>query len=171
MKTSDLTVFSAYFQYYFELMKDQDLMDLLDRRCQTSLEFIQSIPNEKFSHRYAANKWSLGQVIQHVIDAELIFLFRALSFARGEKQSLPGWDEIAYGDIIDQKQFVKEELISALEAQMNLTYQYFKSFQIEDLNRIGIANSNAVSVAAIGFAILGHQIHHHSILSKRYLDN
>ncbi len=130
-----------------------------------------------FYHNYIAqvqqenlvDKWTIKELIQHVIDAERIFNYRALCFARNESASLPGFNENSYAAASKAAQRKSEELIAELKIVQNASGLLFSSFDEEQLDATGIANNSSIYVNAIGFIIVGHALHHAKILKERYL--
>jgi uncharacterized damage-inducible protein DinB len=168
MKVSDLSSYPSYFKHYFELVGNNSLEQILEKRMVNALDFYQEIPANKWTYSYEEGKWSMQKVLQHVLDAEAIFLYRAISVARGEKQSLPGWNENEYANNIQESSIDITRLFRALGHQMNLTKYYFSTFSSEEMEQIGIINNHETSVGAMGFAIAGHEIHHRNIIKERY---
>jgi len=154
---------------YFQLVGNESLESILNKRIFKALDFYQSVPFTKWEFSYAEDKWSMKKVLHHVLDAEMIFLYRAISIARGEKQSLPSWNENEYGANLSDENIDIKRLFNAFGNQMNLTRYYFSSFNQKELERIGVSNNQEVSVAAIGFAIAGHEMHHRAVIYEKYL--
>ena len=124
---------------------------------------------DKFDYRYAEGKWTIKDIIQHIIDAERIFSYRALRFARNDKAELPGFEENEYVEEANGNQRSIMELLTELSSVRHATLLLFKSFNEEQVCRVGIASNNPMSVRAIGFVIIGHQNHHQKIFEERYL--
>jgi uncharacterized damage-inducible protein DinB len=124
---------------------------------------------DKFDYRYAEGKWTIKEIIQHIIDTERIFSYRALRISRNDKTPLPGFEENDYVDNTDANKRGLQELLTELSAVRHATLLLFKSFSEEQLARIGIASENEISVRAIGFIIIGHQKHHQKVFEERYL--
>jgi uncharacterized damage-inducible protein DinB len=125
-----------------------------------------------YSERYitpAEGKWTIKDIIQHIIDAERVFAYRALCFARNDKTELPGFEENDYVEEAYGSKRSIMELLTELSAVRHSTLLLFKSFREEQLLRIGIACDNPMSVRAIGFVIIGHQNHHQKVFQERYL--
>src|SRR5205085_8014952 len=101
---------------------------------------LESIPKDKWDYGYAEGKWTIKEMVQHMIDAERIFCYRALCIARGEMQSLPGFDENAYADASNASVRRTEELKEELAAVRKATGFLFRSFNEEQINKTGIAN-------------------------------
>jgi uncharacterized damage-inducible protein DinB len=172
MKLSDLqpeefTLFNA--TYINQVSGEYALIEELEISVHRFIKFVQNIPLDKFDYRYAAGKWTIKDIIQHLIDAERIFAYRALRFARNDKAELPGFEE---NDYVDEANAIKrsiQDLLTELAVVRQATLSLFKSFSNEELLRIGIASNNQMSVRALGFTIIGHQNHHQIVFEERYL--
>lgn len=169
MFVSEISTYPFYYINYINLLpKDISLNHLLEGR-KAFLDFYQSIPENKWDYQYAEDKWSVKKLVRHIIDAELIFDYRALSIVRGEKNKLIGWSENEYAANTDESKLSKDGLIKSLTLQIDYTTDLFSSFDRKDLLKIGNANGHDTEVGAIGFAIIAHEIHHRNILNERYL--
>lgn len=169
MPKPDLSTVPEWYHRYINQVQEEDLDKAIQTNTETSIQFLHSIPEEKWNHRYADDKWSIKEMIQHIIDAERIFSYRALCFARGEKTSLPGFEENDYAAASKADTRSKEELIEEFETVRKSIQQLFNSLDEEQLHSVGVANNNLISVNAIGFIIPGHVQHHINILRERYL--
>ena len=169
MPKPDLATVPVFYHKYINQLKEDDLKKALNANTETAIQFLKSIPEEKWSHRYAEGKWSISEMIQHIIDGERIFSYRALCFARGEKTPLPGFEENDYAAASKADKRSKEELIEEFETVRKGVEQLFASFDDEQLSSVGVANNNPISVNAIGFIIPGHVQHHINVLKERYL--
>lgn len=120
-------------------------------------------------HRYALGKWSIKEVIQHLIDTERIFCFRALAFARGEKQELPGFaeNEYAVASRTDQRDF--GDILKEFDVVRASTRELYQSFDEEMQLASGVANKEQISVRALGWMLAGHEMHHVHVIKERYL--
>jgi len=169
MLLSHVKTYPPYYERMYEVIsKEISLNDLLKQRKQI-LQFYESIPDEKWAYRYAEGKWSIQKVVRHILDAELIFDYRALSIVRGEKNKLMGWSENEYADQVNEELLSKESLIQSLRIQLDYTSDLFLQFSSHDLKKIGNANGYDIEVGAIGFCILAHEIHHRNVIKERYL--
>ena len=126
---------------------------------------------DKFDYRYAEGKWTIKDIIQHLIDSERVFAYRAMRFARNDNTILPGFDENSYADATNAGNRSIQELLTEMALVRQCTITLFKSFTKDDLLKMGTASDNKVSVRALGFIIIGHQNHHIEIFTERYLDN
>lgn len=159
-----------FFGTYINALKEVELKEELEICLHDFIKFVQNIPLDKFDFRYEENKWTIKEIIQHLIDTERIMSYRALRFSRNDKTSLPGFDENNYVDNTDGNSRSIQDLLTEMAVVRQSTLSLFKSFSAEQLIRIGTASNNEVSVRALGFVIIGHQKHHQKIFQERYLD-
>jgi uncharacterized damage-inducible protein DinB len=124
---------------------------------------------DKFDYRYAEGKWTIKDVIQHIIDAERIFGYRALRISRNDQTPLPGFEENDYVENTDANSRSIQGLLTELSALRHSNLLMFKSFTEKQLTRMGIASNHSISVRALGFLIIGHQKHHQKVFQERYL--
>jgi hypothetical protein len=172
MKPSDLQPeeFAGHFATYInQVSSEYTLIEELEISVHRFIKFVQHIPMDKFDYRYAEGKWIIKDIIQHLIDAERIFGYRALRFARNDKNELPGFEENDYVDYANANKRSIQDLLSELAVVRQATLSLFKSFSNEELVRIGIASNKPMSVRALGFIIIGHQNHHQRVFEERYL--
>lgn len=172
MKPTQLqpTEYASYYGNYIAQVSDEyTLIEELEISLHRFIKFVQNIPMDKFDYRYAEGKWTIKDIIQHIIDAERVFAYRALRFARNDTTELPGFEENDYVDEANGNQRSIMELLTELSAVRHATLLLFKSFNEEQLLRIGIASENPMSVRALGFVMIGHQNHHQKVFEERYL--
>ncbi len=171
MKTSELNTgdYHPFYQPYINALGEVDLLEQLKRQRENFPKFIASIPDEKWQYAYAEGKWTIAQVLVHVIDAERVFQYRALCMGRNDKTPLPGFDQDAYVPHSRAEKRTKEDVIEEYKAVRTSTIMLFSFFEEEDLKKIGNANDVPMSVGALGFMCCGHQRHHRNGLRERYL--
>ena len=171
MKTSELVKgdYHAFYEPYIFALGDVELMDVLRKQRENFPQFISSIPEDKWHSSYAEGKWTIAETLVHVLDAERVFQYRALRFARGDKTNLPGFDQDAYVPYSGAGARTKEEVIEEYQVVRASTIALFSQFNKEVLRSRGKANEAEMSVAALGFIICGHQRHHRNIIRSRYL--
>lgn len=172
MKISELNTseYADFYAIYLAQVSDEySLIEELEISLHRLIKFVQNIPMDKFDYRYAAGKWTIKDILQHIIDAERIFAYRALRFARNDSTDLPGFEENDYVDQANANARSIMELLTELSALRQATILLFKTFSEEKLLRSGTANNNSMSVRALGFVIIGHQNHHQSVFEERYL--
>jgi uncharacterized damage-inducible protein DinB len=159
-----------FFGTYINALKEVELKEELEICLHEFIKFVQNIPLDKFDFRYEENKWTIKEIIQHLIDTERIMSYRALRFSRNDKTPLPGFDENNFVENADANSRSIQDLLTEMAVVRQSTLSLFKSFSEEQLLRIGTASNKEVSVRALGFVIIGHQKHHQKIFQERYLD-
>ena len=172
MKPSQLqtTEYASYYGNYIgQVSEEYTLVEELEISVHRMVKFVQNIPLDKFDYRYAEGKWTIKDIIQHLIDAERIFAYRALRFARNDKTALASFDENNYVDCANATKRSIQDLLSELLVVRQATLSLYKSFSEEQLLKTGIASNNPMSVRALGFVIIGHQNHHQRVFEERYL--
>jgi uncharacterized damage-inducible protein DinB len=160
---------NKYFSYYIEQVDNQNVIETLTTNKDVVMNLYKSLSEEQKNFRYDAGKWSPHEILGHLTDTERIFGFRALCIARGEKQSLPGFDENEYNDAAKFSEISFESLLEQYRLVREGSIALFSSFSEEATSRIGSANGNAVSVRALVWMIAGHEIHHLKVLKEKYL--
>ena len=173
MKITDLqpNEYAAYYNTYLQLVDNEwSLTEELEISVHNFIHFVQNIPMDKHDYRYAEGKWTIKDIIQHLIDTERVFSYRALRFARNDSTELPGYDENLYAATANGSERKLQEMLTELALVRQSTIMLFKSFGEEALLRKGIASGNPATVRALGFIIIGHQNHHIKVFKERYLD-
>ncbi|GAB4258072.1 MAG: DinB family protein [Saprospiraceae bacterium] len=165
----DTSEYAPYYHTYISKVPGDDLLQALEQSMNETLSFFRAIPSGKWEHRYAPDKWTIKEVLQHLIDGERVFAYRALAIARGDKTSLPGFDENEYAANGNANQLSPEALLAEYESVRKATLSLFRNMS-EDASRIiGTANNNPTSARALGFCIAGHEQHHREVVAERYL--
>lgn len=169
MKRSDIRPLPSYFDRYILLTEDVDLDKALDQSLQ-DLENIDISRLEAVGDQvYAPGKWAIADILQHIIDTERIFDYRALRFARNDGTPLPGYDQDKYAAEAGAAKRTVDELLNELKAVRKTSILFFASLDDTELLRKGICYEREMSVLAIGFTIAGHQQHHLQIIREKYL--
>ncbi len=161
--------FNPYYNTYISKVGAQSLKEGLKESGQKTYDFLNSISVEKYNYSYAEGKWTIKELIQHIIDVERVFTYRALRIARQDKTPLAGFDENDYAPNSNANRRTKEELLEDYKTLRNSTVALFNSFTEEMLLSKGIASDSPLSVRAAGFITIGHEIHHCNIIKERYL--
>jgi hypothetical protein len=162
------TAYPGYFHNYIELVPEEDLADAFNKQTPIMRSFFSSISEEKSHFSYAPGKWTIKEILQHLIDAERIFSYRALSFARNEPQGLPGFEEKDYANNSNANSRSWQSLANEFLIVRQSTHSLFNSFTSEMLASEGTANNNLLNVSGIGFLTLGHFYHHKKIVEEKY---
>jgi hypothetical protein len=171
MKTCQLpeSEYSLFNTTYIKAAGEVDLIEELEICLHDFIRFVQNIPMDKFDYRYADGKWTIKEIIQHIIDTERIFAYRALRISRNDSTPLPGFNENSYTDNTSANTRSLQDLLTELSAVRHSNLLLFKSFSEDQLKRIGVASENPISVRAIGFMLIGHQKQHQKVFEERYL--
>ena len=166
LPANEYSIFNAT---YIKALDDVALFEELEISLHDFIKFVQNIPMDKFDYRYAEGKWTIKDIIQHIIDAERIFCYRALRISRNDQTPLPGFEENDYVENTNANSRSIQELLTEFSAVRHSTLYLFKSFSEEQLTRMGTASSHPISVRAIGFLTIGHLKHHQKVFQERYL--
>ncbi len=158
-----------YFSRYIELVPEGDVISALENDQDAFLSFIKRIPESKAEYAYAPGKWTVKQVISHVIDTERIFSYRALCFARGEKQTLPSFEENDYAANASLSHTDLTMLAREFDVVRRSTVLLFKQLGEQELLNKGTTPSGVSNVLSLGFTICGHGKHHVNVMKERYL--
>ena len=164
-----LTSYPVYFQKYVSQVPEEDLLTAFQNQLPIIKEFLSKINEEKSAYAYAEGKWTLKEVLQHIIDTERIFNYRALCISRKETTSLPGFDENDYAANSNGNSRKWQDMVEELLTVRKGTEIMFKSFTDEMLETSGLSNNNPATVNSIGFTTLGHFYHHKKVMEERYL--
>jgi hypothetical protein len=159
---------SPYYAKYIELVPDGNLVDLLVEQQLDTLGMLRRVDDDRGVYAYAPGKWTIKEVVGHICDAERVFSYRALRFARGDATPLASFDENAYapaGRFNDRR---IGSLIDEFQSIRAATVHVFRYLDDEEMARRGVASGNPISVRALGFIIAGHERHHASLLRERY---
>jgi uncharacterized damage-inducible protein DinB len=161
---------AAEFYYgYINHAKGNSVTELMANHSVELKEFYNNLPEKKADYAYAQGKWTIKELLQHIIDAERIFAYRALRFARKDSTPLSSFDENAYS----QHSHAAERTLQSLKDEFNAvrasTDMLLSSFNEDQLNASGTASDKHITVNALAFIIYGHLLHHKTIIEERYL--
>lgn len=161
---------SDYIGYYINLVHADDPVKALENQYHANLKILKLLSEEQGNFAYAEGKWTLKEVIGHLMDSERVFAYRALAFARGEKQNLPSFDENSYVVEADFNRLSLTDIIHAYKATREANLVLFKTFSEETLSKMGKANGKSLSVRALLFMMAGHELHHFNVIRTKYLN-
>jgi len=168
MLKSEINPMPDFFDRYINLVEEDNLFDAF-YKSQYVLEHLDLQALYKIDRQiYAPNKWTIHDIFQHIIDNERIQSYRALWFARGATDELPGYDEDTFAANANTANRSLDEIIEELRILRMSTVQLFQSFEPNALQNTGISFNRKVSVLAFGFMLVGHQIHHLNVIKERY---
>ena len=157
-----------YYSRYIDLVADGDLLSTLDRQGKQTAKLLRGVSPKKSQFRYAPDKWSVREVLGHLIDSERVFTYRAITFARADTTSLPAFDENAWARASNAGERPLGDLVKEFEAVRSATLGLFRGFDADQISRVGTANNSPVSVRALAWIVAGHEKHHVNILKERY---
>jgi hypothetical protein len=156
---------------YATLLPDDDLLlKHLQENIIHTKDFVSSLPKDKLNFRYSEGKWTIKEVLVHLMDMERIYAYRALRFARNDKTTLPGFDHQDYVCFSGIATRGISDILIEYEAVRNATVALLNGLTDEALLRFGSVNGNSVSVRALAYHIGGHELHHVNIIKERYLN-
>ncbi|MCA9735714.1 MAG: DinB family protein [Deferribacteres bacterium] len=161
--------YAEYYHKYIRQLPDGDICEILASQLDETIKLLAQIDEVQANHRYAAGKWSLKDVVAHIVDTERVFAYRALCFARNDSGPFPSMEQdnfVRFGNfanrslksIVDEYRFLR---------QSNIVL--FRSFDDEISMRKGIASGTEMTVRAIAYIIAGHERHHVSVIQEKYL--
>lgn len=162
--------YSDFYAYYISLVPEGDIIELMKLEHVKTQTILQQITPSKGNYRYEDGKWSIKELLQHMIDTERIMNYRALRFARLDKTELPGFEQDDYVTVLEEtERFPLSTFIEDWEILRESTVRLFSRFNEEESIRAGRANKVIFSVRALAYIIVGHEIHHRIVLQERYL--
>ena len=163
------TEYAPYYGRYVALVPDGPITETLRAQISETLSTLGALPEAKGDHRYEPGKWSVKDVIGHVIDGERVFSYRALRFARADETPLPGFEQDDYVVAAKFERRTLRGLLDELRTVRDATVHLYRHLDEAALSRSGIASENRMSVRALAWVIAGHERHHLQVLRERYL--
>ena len=164
--------YAPYADMYIKLLPDDSMvLQHLHDNFAVVKDLIYSLPEKLLNHRYAEGKWSIKEVLVHVVDDERIFAYRALCYARGEQMGLPGFDQDAYAAHSQADERSLDNIFEEYEAVRRSTIALFNGLPEDSLSRIGNGSGSfaGASVRAMAYHLAGHELHHINLIKERYL--
>ncbi|MDP2089084.1 MAG: DinB family protein [Flavobacteriaceae bacterium] len=161
--------YNPSYQPYINTLKVPELFGALNKSYEDTLTLLENLTEDKLLYRYGEDKWTIKEIVQHLIDAERILCYRALRFSRNDSTDLPGYDENWFVNFSNANERPITDLLAEFHCVRSATVSLFKSFTEEMLIRTGVANTSEMSVRAAGLIIAGHQWHHLNVIKERYL--
>lgn len=158
-----------YFEYYINLVPENDILSALKNNHQAILQFIKSIPTDKAEYQYAEGKWTIKQVLNHIIDTERVFSYRALRFSRQDATVLASYDENLFAANANLTKTDLNLLAEEFDAVRKATILQFQQLSDKELLLKGKTTSGENNVLSIGYVIPGHATHHVNVIKERYL--
>ncbi|MGE0127177.1 MAG: DinB family protein [Blastocatellales bacterium] len=169
MTKPDSTEYPQYFEKYISLVAEGEIVATLGKQIESTRSLLGGLDEAQGDLRYAPGKWSVKEVVGHLIDAERIFAYRALRFARNDQTPLPGFDENSYVANAGFGSCALADLAEEFEHTRKSNIYLLKHLDGDSWLRRGVSNDNEISVRALAYIIAGHELHHVGILRSRYL--
>ncbi len=169
MRRPEKNEYASYYEGYIKDVQGNDPLRNLEDQFQEIQSLLQSLSDHKANYAYSDGKWTIKEVLGHIIDTERIMGYRALCISRKEKQSLPGFEQ---DDYVKESNFKDRTITNLLEDYRTVrksTISLFKNFSEDMYYQKGVANDKKVTVLALLYIIAGHEMHHMKILKERYL--
>jgi uncharacterized damage-inducible protein DinB len=161
--------YASYYGKYVTLINDDDIVAALTAQLDNTVACLRGLSEAQGQHAYEPGKWSVKELLGHIIDTERIFAYRALRIARGDGTPLPGFEQDDYIANANFNATPLADLTTEFELVRQSNLAMFKQFSDEAWLRRGTASDNPVSVRALAYIIAGHEVHHLNILRARYL--
>ena len=161
--------YAPYYAPYISQLGEGDLLAMLNRQEEETVKFLGELPEERLRHRYAPGKWSVKEVLGHVMDGERMFAYRALRIARGDTTPLPGYDENTFIQHSDFDTRPIADLLAEYRSVREATLTLFRPMTETMLARRGTANDKTATPRALAWIIAGHEAHHLDVVRTRYL--
>jgi hypothetical protein len=165
----DPSEYNAYYDRYIALVPAGDIIALLSVQLDDTVALLRDLSEDQALHAYAAGKWTIKEVIGHIMDAERVFSYRALRFARGDTTPLASFDENVYAPAGAFNARPIATLISELTAVRRATVAFYAGITGDAWLRGGAASGNYMSVRGLAWTTAGHELHHRLLLTDRYL--
>ncbi len=160
---------AAYFQKYIDLVPDGDFMEVFGENLRQFAGFFHQIPADKIDFSYAEGKWTIKEVVMHLIDTERIMAYRAMTFLRNDLCNLPSCDEDLYAANADVTNRSLESLITEFSLLRQSHFYLFQNISDAAAQRVGTVNNRSISPQALAYIMIGHVLHHIKIVEERYL--
>jgi uncharacterized damage-inducible protein DinB len=162
--------YAVYYEQYIKLCNtNMPIAAQLKENAKALPSFFNSLTEQQLLFSYAEGKWNCKDILQHIVDVERVFLFRAMCFARGEKKAIPFIDENEYAKMANASKLSLKKIIADYKATRQASLAFLKNQTAANLKRMGYASNTAMSVRACMWVICGHELHHLAIVKEKYL--
>ena len=160
--------YNTYYDRYISLIPGSDILATLTNEWPKTVSLLSSHSEKDAELRYAPGKWSVKEVVGHMVDTERIMAYRALRFARNDQTPIEGYEQNDYVRDGPYSQLRLADLVEEFKAVRAATLALFRNLSPEDWTRRGVANKNEITVRALAYVIAGHELHHRHLLEERY---
>ena len=169
MNFPDKTEYAEYYTHYVSLVKDADVVSAMQKQLENLTAIFSQITDEHGLYTYAKGKWTITELLGHLIDGERVFAYRAFRFSRADETPLPGYDQDPYIENANYNSIKIADLLAEFSLLRQSNILFFKNLDAEMWDKTGIANDNPITVRALAFIMVGHVEHHVKILKDKYL--
>lgn len=169
MNRPEINEYAPYYQGYIDLVEGDNFLTKLAKVNDYTIALLATVPESRSDYAYADGKWTIKELVMHLCDTERVFQYRALSFARMDPAPLPGFDHDAWVPAAEAHLRTLPEVAAEYRSVRQASITLFSSFGERQLLQKGKANGLEMSVRALGFVVVGHELHHRKILQERYL--
>lgn len=170
MKAPNSNEYAPFYAPYIKAVDlNKSISENLSESFQQAMKLLIGISKEKQTYQYAKGKWTIKELVLHLMDAEMVFNYRALRFARNDQTELPGFEENDYVRYSDANNRDYQDLLQEFTDLRKVTMNLYKNMEEDILQRGGNASGNFMSVRAIGYITSGHLLHHLQVIKERYL--
>ena len=169
MLKPETSEYNPYYEKYISLIEEGELLNALERQPSELRSLLNGLDEEKGKYAYADGKWSIKEVLSHLVDGERIFGYRVLRISRGDETPIEGFEQDGYIENSHANERSFEDLLEELSLQRNANLRMLKNLRDDGWKRLGTASQSPVSVRALGFIMAGHVQHHINILKAQYL--
>jgi uncharacterized damage-inducible protein DinB len=169
MVTKKDCIAADFYRSYINLVKEENVSKALKKNTAQVKKLLKKIRTKKIDYAYAEKKWTIKEILQHMIDAERVFAYRAISFARKDTTPLPSFDEKNWAENAKVKKRKWKDVVAEFKTVRKATEKMFRSFDDEQLLSKGTASDNVINVLALGFICAGHAAHHIKVIKQKYL--
>lgn len=168
-KRPETNTYHPYYGTYVGKVGAGDILSILTQQGQDIPTFFKQVPKDRWEYRYAEGKWTIKEVLLHLIDAERVFAYRALRVGRKDETPLPGFEQNPYVVHSGANERSPESLLKEYESVRQATLQLFSNLPSEAWDQMGTASDAPISPLALAYIIAGHELHHVAIIRERYL--
>jgi hypothetical protein len=161
--------YNPYYEKYISLVTEPDLLGVIEKQSSELKSLLGGLPEEKGTHAYADGKWTIKEVLSHLIDGERIFAYRVLRISRGDETPIEGFEQEGYIENSHANERNFDDLLREFSLQRDANIHMLKNLRDDDWKRAGTASESPVSVRALGYIMAGHIRHHINIFKAKYL--
>ncbi len=168
LRRPESSEYASYYGRYVGLVTETDILQAMERQLADTLAHLRLLPAAAAGKRYAPDKWTIAQVVGHMVDTERLFAFRALWFARQAPEALPGMEQDDWAAVSGHERATLAELASEFEHMRRANILMFRHLPAEAWSARGTASGNPFTVRSLAYMLVGHERHHLAILKERY---